>query len=160
MISDCPGRYNEDEYGCTYSVKQTSCEQWWIIGARSNGMYFIDQGTEDTYSVYCEFNDKGNTLLISTFFFYNYVGTSSGHNVSSSYHYNKVGFPKDMIKRVMKKKKYQCSQHVKVTCYFHDALSSDFSRTYQEYFGEAYNERQVLERYLILTNKVPPFSKS
>ncbi|XP_076076021.1 uncharacterized protein LOC143046843 [Mytilus galloprovincialis] len=158
-ISDCPGKYNEDEYGCTYSAIQTSCEQWWVIGARLNGMYSIDQGTEDTYLVYCEFNDKGNTLLISTFFFYNNVGTSFGYTGSSSFHYNEVSFPVDMIKGVMKKK-YRCSQNVKVTCYFHDAFSSDFSRTYPEYFDVTYNKRQVLERYLILTYNVPPFSNS
>ncbi|XP_052071165.1 G-protein coupled receptor GRL101-like [Mytilus californianus] len=45
-VADCPGGYKEDEYECTDSFKQTSCEQWWIIGTRLNGMYFIDQGTE------------------------------------------------------------------------------------------------------------------
>ncbi|CAC5370001.1 unnamed protein product [Mytilus coruscus] len=149
-ISDCPGGYKEDEYGCTYSAIQTSCEQWWVIGARLNGMYSIDQETEDTYLVYCEFNDQGNTLLVSTFFYYNDVDLFSSYGGSSDkleIKFEKVySFPEDMIKSVIKKDNHQCLQNVKLTCYYHDAISSDNSEEYTEYVVmvvEACNKRQM-----------------
>ncbi|CAC5409404.1 unnamed protein product [Mytilus coruscus] len=131
-ISDCPGRYEEDETMCTGlgRFKQTSCEQWWVIGARLNGQYFVDEGTEGIFGAYCEFHDKGNTLLISTYFSYFYVGINKidiGNKYSESIFFI---FPDDMIKSVMKKDKHQCSQNVRVTCYFHDIQSSDFFETY------------------------------
>ncbi|CAG2192076.1 unnamed protein product [Mytilus edulis] len=128
-ISDCPGGYKEDEYECADSVKQTSCEQWWVIGARINGMYSIDQGTEDTYLVYCEFNDQGNALLVSTFFYYNDVDFKSvlyGSSDKLEHFLEKIySFPEDIIKSVMKKDNHQCSQNVKLTCYYHDVISDN-----------------------------------
>ena len=44
-IPDCSGRYFEDETECQRYHVQDSCEKWWMIGARSDGMYRIDYGT-------------------------------------------------------------------------------------------------------------------
>ncbi|CAG2198024.1 unnamed protein product [Mytilus edulis] len=93
----------------------------------------------DTYLVYCEFNDQGNTLLVSTFFYYNDVALFSGFYGSSDKLetvLKKVySFPEDMIKSVMKKDNHQCSQNVKLTCYYHDAISDN---------SEKYNESVVI----------------
>ena len=110
--------------------------------------------------VYCEFNDKGNTLLISTFFFYNKANFSITNYATFYTEHEEFSFPWQMIKTVMKSDKYTCSQNVKVTCYFQNAISYEFSRTHEEYFGEYYNERQVFKRSLILTKIVSPISHS
>ncbi|XP_071128650.1 G-protein coupled receptor GRL101-like [Mytilus edulis] len=124
-ITDCPGRYLEDEHGCPNSVIQTSCEQWWVIGARLNGMYFVDQGTDDKYLVYCEFNEEINTILVSTSFHYNFVSKAKsqiGHIKTESIIFQ---FPVDMIKDAMRNNDQGCSQNIKLTCYYQDALPSD-----------------------------------
>ena len=44
-IPDCSGRYFEDETDCQRYHVQDSCKKWWLIGARSDGMYRINYGT-------------------------------------------------------------------------------------------------------------------
>ena len=118
----------------------------------------------DTYLVYCEFNDQGNALLVSSFFYYNdvdYFSSFYGSSDKLETVLEKVySFPEDMIKSVMKKDNHQCSQNVKLTCYYHDVIS-DNSKRYTESIVivvEACNNRQVKKLYLILTNNVPSFS--
>lgn len=115
-MPNCPGIYQEDENKCL-NIVQSSCEEWWLIGARTNGVYFLNDGNEGPQRVYCQFAEKKDKVIISTSIFYT---SNSRHEYKvSNLIVTTYNHPDQMIKKILKNGTDSCSQNISITCYFH-----------------------------------------
>ncbi|XP_067684468.1 sortilin-related receptor-like [Haliotis asinina] len=122
---DCGGVYNEDE-GTTCRVRaHPSCEVWYALGARDNGVYTLTDTDGGTFPVECIFDYSRNT--VATVVHHDHEDAVVIDTISSAQHHMKYNVAMDSIMYVLQKSQ-SCSQRVDIDCqYVYRTMSSSIS---------------------------------